>query len=126
MAEISSPFQSFPARCHFSLSTVLPPRNLNGPSSTREASAEERAFRQHEQDPEGVDELEHTDAVGATASPSLDVLQSLAESVQLLSTEVKSLRQETNELRTLVRPPVSQQQQAQAAPLLLHCPSFVP
>ena len=79
-----------------------------------------------EQDPEGVDELGHTDPVGATASPSLDVLQSLAESVKLLSTEVKSLRQETNDLRTLVRPPVSQQQQAQAAPLLLHCPSFVP
>ena len=48
-----------------------------------------------EQDLETVDELEHTEEVGATASPKPDVLQSLTESVQLLSTELKSLRQET-------------------------------
>ena len=42
-----------------------------------------------EPDLEGVDELEHTDAVGATSSPSLDVLQSLAESVQLFSSRVR-------------------------------------
>ena len=48
-----------------------------------------------EQDLEAVDELEYTEEVGATASPKPDVLQSLTESVQLLSTELKSLRQET-------------------------------
>ena len=42
-----------------------------------------------EQDLEGIDELEHSDKGGATASPHIDVLQSLAESVQLLSTEMK-------------------------------------
>ena len=74
-----------------------PGKNCTGPVDT-----------DPEPDLEGVDELEHTDAVGATSSPSLDVLQSLAELVQLLSTEVTSRRQETNKLRTLVRPPVSQ------------------
>ena len=34
-----------------------------------------------EQDLEAVDELEHTDEVGATGSPQPDVLQSLMESV---------------------------------------------
>ena len=37
---------------------------------------------------------------------------------------MKSLRQETNELRTLVRPPVSQQQQAQAVPPLVTLPEL--
>ena len=50
-----------------------------------------------EQDLEAVDELEHTKEVGATASPKPDVLQSLTELVQLLSTELKSLRYETTE-----------------------------
>ena len=45
-----------------------------------------------EQDLEVVDELEQTKEVGATASPKPDVLQSLTELVQLLSTELKSLR----------------------------------
>ena len=39
-----------------------------------------------EQDLEAVDELEYTEEVGATSSPKPDVLQSLTESVQLLST----------------------------------------
>ena len=63
-----------------------------------------------EQDLKAVDELEHTEEVGATASPKPDVLQSLTESVQLLSTELKSLRPETTELRALVRPPTLRQQ----------------
>ena len=41
---LSFHFPSFPARCRFSLSPVLPPRNLYGQSSTKEASAEERAL----------------------------------------------------------------------------------
>ena len=45
-----------------------------------------------EQDLEVVDELEQTKEVGATASPKPDVLQSLTELVQLLSTELNSLR----------------------------------
>ena len=45
-----------------------------------------------EQDLEAVDELDHTEEVGATASPKPDVLQPLTELVQLLSTELKSLR----------------------------------
>jgi len=44
-----------------------------------------------EQDLEAVDELEHTEEVGATASLKPDVLRSLTESAQLLSTELKSL-----------------------------------
>ena len=36
-----------------------------------------------EQDRKAVDELEHTEEVGATASTNPDVLQSLTESVQL-------------------------------------------
>ena len=45
-----------------------------------------------EQDLKAVDEREHTKEVGATASPKPDFLQSLTELVQLLSTELKSLR----------------------------------
>ena len=77
-----------------------------------------------EQDREAADELEHTDEVGATASSNPDVLQSLTASVQLLSTELKSLRQETNELRALVRPASSQQQQAPAVPPLVTLPEL--
>ena len=39
---LSFPFQAFPARRRFSLSSGLGPRNLYGQSSTKEASAEER------------------------------------------------------------------------------------
>ncbi|XP_078355584.1 uncharacterized protein LOC144640268 [Oculina patagonica] len=77
-----------------------------------------------EQDRDAADELEHTDEVGANASSNPDVLQSLTASVQLLSTELKSLRQETNELRALVRPASSQQQQAPAVPPLVTLPEL--
>ena len=77
-----------------------------------------------EQDLEAVDELEHTEEVGATASPKPDILQSLTESVQLLSTELKSLRQETTELRALVRPPTSRKQQAPTVPPLVTLPEL--
>ena len=46
-----------------------------------------------------------TDDHGAAVSS----LQSLAESVKLLSSEMKAFRQETNELRTFVRAPTSEQ-----------------
>ena len=49
-----------------------------------------------------------TDEHGAAASSHL-LLQSLAASVKLLSSEMKALRQETNELRTFVRAPASEQ-----------------
>ena len=49
-----------------------------------------------------------TDEHGAAAS-SHPLLHSLAESVKLLSSEMKVLRQETNELRTFVRAPASEQ-----------------
>ena len=71
-----------------------------------------------EQDREAVDQPQHTEEVGATASTNRDVLQSLTESVQLLSAELKSLRQEATELRALVRPPTSRQQKA---PTVLAC-----
>ncbi|KAL9978001.1 hypothetical protein ACROYT_G015474 [Oculina patagonica] len=75
-----------------------------------------------EQDRDAADELEHTDEVGANASSNPDVLQYLTASVQLLSTELK---QETNELRALVRPASSQhQQQAPAVPPLVTLPEL--
>ena len=77
-----------------------------------------------EQDREAVDELEHTEEVGTTASTNPDVLQSLTESVQLLSTELKSLRQETTELRALVRPLTSRQQKAPTVPPLVTLPEL--
>ena len=49
-----------------------------------------------------------TDEHGATAS-SHPLLQSLAASVKLLSSGMKALLQETNELRTFVRAPASEQ-----------------
>ena len=42
-----------------------------------------------QQDLDAVDELEHTEEVGAPASTKPDVLQSLTESVQLLSIETE-------------------------------------
>lgn len=65
-------------------------------------------------DPAEVEELTNTESTpptdehGATAS-SHPLLQSLAASVKLLSSEMKALRQETNELRTFVRAPASEQ-----------------
>ena len=59
-----------------------------------------------------------------TVSPRPDVLQSLTESVQPLSTELKSLRQETTELRPLVRPPTSRQQKAPTVPPLVTLPEL--
>ena len=49
-----------------------------------------------------------TDEHGAAASFQ-PLLHALAESVKLLSSEMKALRQETNELRTCVRAPASEQ-----------------
>ena len=44
--------------------------------------------------------------------------------MQLLSTELKSLRQETTELRALVRPPTSRQQKAPTVPPLVTLPEL--
>ena len=77
-----------------------------------------------EQDHEAVDELEHSKEVGATDSTNPDVLQSLTKSVQLLSTELKYLRQETTELHALVRPPTSRQQKAATVPPLVTLPEL--
>ena len=44
--------------------------------------------------------------------------------MQLLSTELKSLRQETTELRALVRPPTSQQQKVPTIPPLVTLPEL--
>ena len=65
---------------------VCPGKNCTGP-----------VRNDTKQDLEEVDELEHTKEVRVTASLKPDVLQSLTELVQLLSTELKSLRQETTE-----------------------------
>lgn len=61
-----------------------------------------------------VDEPTNTESTPLTnengaASSSQPLLQSLAESVRLLSTEMKALRQEINELRTFVRAFASEQ-----------------
>ena len=55
-----------------------------------------------------IESIPPTDEHGAAAS-SHPLLHSLAESVKLLSSEMKVLRQETNELQTFVRAPASEQ-----------------
>ena len=51
-----------------------------------------------------------TAEVGANASTNTTLLQSLVESVQVLSTEIKPIREETNE-RALAHPTASAHQQ---------------
>lgn len=55
-----------------------------------------------------IESIPPADEHGAAAS-SHPLLHSLAESVKLLSSEMKVLRQETNKLRTFVRAPASEQ-----------------
>ena len=81
-----------------------PGKNCTGPdhSDTKHAVVE---------DSENATSTSPTDKVGANASPNSALLQSLVELVQVLSTEMKSIREETNKLCTLVYPTTSSHQQ---------------